>query len=463
MKKIISILLITILCVGTLSGCTQDELTATRFAQDLLSTDYGSFSGNISENGTLMAKFHGELNLSNPEDVFVDITVNPINMNNVTEEEQKIIIENNKLYSSTQLPLHDLSKDVPDIQTEQIKFQEFLNTYENLTRDIDYLYKDTQINTHSAFLNIMTETLGQDLREYCVTTLLNYQMIDKVMRIKDGFSYKMTGNDFLEFTDKIFTLIKNDPYGIAEYFAHLRDKESGYQYSKTNDFEIISLTEEYLKATIGLKNIVEEIEPRLTEYIKQNLADTLFDIKIAKYHNTYHILANIENLKGKNYALDFIFNNATGISSTTTTTNSVIKSYDTVMNESNQKVSTVNPTIEVNVTWDKYIASWTTNPAVMKSTEYNGKEKVNTVQFTLIDDRIYLPMRAILECLGETVYWDENEKQAYVMREERNIPMTGVIINDRTYLKIRDFSDIGYEISYEESGNTKNVRIVKGI
>lgn len=135
MKKIISILLITILCVGTLSGCTQDELTATRFAQDLLSTDYGSFSGNISENGTLMAKFHGELNLSNPENVFVDITVNPINMNNVTEEEQKIIIENNKLYSSTQLPLHDLSKDVPDIQTEQIKFQEFLNTYENLTRE----------------------------------------------------------------------------------------------------------------------------------------------------------------------------------------------------------------------------------------------------------------------------------------------------------------------------------------
>ena len=68
----------------------------------------------------------------------------------------------------------------------------------------------------------------------------------------------------------------------------------------------------------------------------------------------------------------------------------------------------------------------------------------------LIDNSVYLPLRQIMENAGYEVSWDGEQRKAYVTVAGEKIEMTGVIVNDRTYVKIRDFEKLGATIEYTE-------------
>lgn len=69
--------------------------------------------------------------------------------------------------------------------------------------------------------------------------------------------------------------------------------------------------------------------------------------------------------------------------------------------------------------------------------------------YLLEQGRLYAPMRNIAESFGEEVAWDQKAKKAYVVRSDKQIDMTGIIKDGRTYIKIRDFEKLGYKVSYE--------------
>lgn len=75
----------------------------------------------------------------------------------------------------------------------------------------------------------------------------------------------------------------------------------------------------------------------------------------------------------------------------------------------------------------------------------------------IIEDRTYLPMRAVAEKFGEQVAWDANARKAYVIKDGAKIDMTGTIIDNRTYIKIRDFEKIGYQVEW--NGEFRTVKI----
>lgn len=68
----------------------------------------------------------------------------------------------------------------------------------------------------------------------------------------------------------------------------------------------------------------------------------------------------------------------------------------------------------------------------------------------LVDNSVYLPLRQIMENAGYEVSWDAEARKAYVTVNGTKVEMTGVIINDRTYVKIRDFEKLGAKVEYEE-------------
>ena len=88
------------------------------------------------------------------------------------------------------------------------------------------------------------------------------------------------------------------------------------------------------------------------------------------------------------------------------------------------------------------------------SAELARKEGTETTYFEyrIIEDRIYLPLRKICEYFGEEVYWDNEEHKAYIIRGEEKIDMTGTIINDRTFIKMRDFEKLGYTLDWKDTG-----------
>lgn len=74
----------------------------------------------------------------------------------------------------------------------------------------------------------------------------------------------------------------------------------------------------------------------------------------------------------------------------------------------------------------------------------------NNTTVYVIDNSVYLPLRQITENSGYDVSWDAEAKKAYVTVDGKKIDMTGTIINNRTYVKIRDFEKLGASVEYSE-------------
>lgn len=83
-----------------------------------------------------------------------------------------------------------------------------------------------------------------------------------------------------------------------------------------------------------------------------------------------------------------------------------------------------------------------------EDSDYESKYCSSTAH--LIDGSVYLPLRQIMENCGYEVSWDGEARKAYVTVDGNKIEMTGVIVNDRTYVKIRDFEKLGATVDYEE-------------
>ncbi len=73
--------------------------------------------------------------------------------------------------------------------------------------------------------------------------------------------------------------------------------------------------------------------------------------------------------------------------------------------------------------------------------------------FHNIGGSMYLPMRRICERFGEVVDWDPELGRAYVVRGDTKIDMTGVLVDGRTFIKIRDFEKLGYFVDYQVDEN----------
>ncbi len=69
----------------------------------------------------------------------------------------------------------------------------------------------------------------------------------------------------------------------------------------------------------------------------------------------------------------------------------------------------------------------------------------------------YLPVRTIGEALNETVGWDSHAKQAYVVKDGKNINMAGAIYNGRAFIKIRDFEKLGYTVTWNSETKTATI------
>ncbi|MFA7079190.1 MAG: copper amine oxidase N-terminal domain-containing protein, partial [Syntrophomonas sp.] len=75
----------------------------------------------------------------------------------------------------------------------------------------------------------------------------------------------------------------------------------------------------------------------------------------------------------------------------------------------------------------------------------------------MVNSRTYLPLRLTGESLGEEVGWDQASHQAYVMQNGQRINMNGIIVNSRTYIKIRDFEQLGFKVGWNDAVRTVTI------
>ncbi len=83
-----------------------------------------------------------------------------------------------------------------------------------------------------------------------------------------------------------------------------------------------------------------------------------------------------------------------------------------------------------------------------------------TVKAILKNNYNYFPMRQISEMFGEKVVWDKATGEIYVDRNGKKIDMSGFIRNYTTYVKLRDFEKLGYEIGYERDPDLGDIATI---
>ena len=85
---------------------------------------------------------------------------------------------------------------------------------------------------------------------------------------------------------------------------------------------------------------------------------------------------------------------------------------------------------------------------------YNNYDNIDVdfgeIDLIIIDGRSYLPLRFVGEKFGETVGWEYQSKTAYIQRGDVRITMEGFIKDDKTFIKVRDFEKLGYNIDWIE-------------
>lgn len=88
----------------------------------------------------------------------------------------------------------------------------------------------------------------------------------------------------------------------------------------------------------------------------------------------------------------------------------------------------------------------TMNLFVLDKNETRGSYQVD---YEVNEDSSYLPLRFISEALGEKVEWNQKEQKAYILQGDKKVAMTGRVVNNRTYVKVRDFEKLGYRVNYQ--------------
>lgn len=84
----------------------------------------------------------------------------------------------------------------------------------------------------------------------------------------------------------------------------------------------------------------------------------------------------------------------------------------------------------------------------------NGLEvDFDEMETHLIDNRAYLPLRQVAEAFHETVVWDGSTENAYIESGDKRIEIKGTVIDDLTYVQIRDFEKADYSVKYNAKLN----------
>ena len=82
----------------------------------------------------------------------------------------------------------------------------------------------------------------------------------------------------------------------------------------------------------------------------------------------------------------------------------------------------------------------------------------NVVDVKVIDGSSYLPLRAVGELLGEDIKWDNQRKQPYVNAYENAfIYLDAKIIEDTSFVKLREIEKIGYTVTWDPDTNMVSI------
>lgn len=466
MKKSVSLLLVVLMSITMLTGCGVNDLGYLNLSKEIADVTEFEFDNNTKitvskeiaeKNYNIDMNLKGEANLTDLDAMYTSFDLQ-LKFNGIgIENPVNFKIADNKLYvsKSALLEIAELEKELEENQAYK-KVMEELNKKD--LKDIEYVmltdlgetYKDTTYKEMSdkAFDYIKTAFKGFDSK-----------LISKTSK---GYAMELTSEGALAFV------------------------ESLVKYLSENKELVFDETVKYVEAiytSIDMEDVSEEEMQEMIQAMKESrqdfydFVDGAAEMLKTSEINTYLDMVKGSSIKeelskeGSSYKdkLDakLVYEGVemgTIASSTTITPAKVekeaVKGKVITVEELEALYNTtenlVNPIKKMELEW--YSDSM---DAQVKNTRLEGNSSYDFKEYTIIDGRIYLPLRYVCETFGEQVEWDNAARKSYIVRGTEKIDMTGTIINSQTMVKIRDFEKLGYKVNYNQVDGVSTAVIEK--
>lgn len=457
MKKTLTLLLALLLVLPTLTACSTNEVTMLKMVNKMINVEIGEIDGTLTLKTphAMEIEFNGEFDLEDLQNPYLNLTVDLDTKTPYARRiiSGKILSDNNNLIISK-----NLVRTIKELQENK----EYLTLFDKEYKDYEYiLFKSSQIeDCFEYFKNLKGNLTIENINE--ISANLEELKPLKLVHMEEGdlIEFRLTPQNIEQATE-IFTNYLMD-----------NQKELVYETDSTITKNFLFNVTKSINDTKYIKTLLNktyETDDELNSEIKQFIRNynsfysTELNENSKKYSNSYltYIFGYNKYKKIFKHDISFKLNSRkekidiSGMSNFTVkerTVNKIILNNNSIIEYFEIDVEKENNTPDtINITWKN------NNNIAKIYTHYKKYDtsKEYDANYYIIEDRIYLPLRQICELLGLEVSWDDVEKKAYVTKGKNKVDMTGTIIGDRTFIKIRDFEKIDLLVSYTENGENK--------
>lgn len=469
-KRTISLMLSLVMLLSVLTGCSTNELGYLSLSRELAALTQFSFENTTNievtedvagEDYNAAINLKGKANLDDLNSIYMDIDVTfSINGLKSTDPVNFIIADNN-VYASKNMVLQLITFDEM-LNGESTESVEVINDlYNNGLKDVEYILLSDLGEMENIEYSTDYKEMQDDAIDYITTAFKGFDS-KLITKINGGYSVELTSQSAMEFLERLIVY-------VSEHREHVFDETVKYVENLYSNTEFEGMTSEDKEALIAeLEASRQDFYDFLDEAVMIIETDELAAIEELVHGSTIkQDVVKTGTTYKENSAAEIVVE---GVSMGN------LSSETLLIPENVEKVSVTESVMSIEEAEELYEKTENKiNPAQTMQlmwyadvfdmdvdiTRKSGKTDWNTQPYTIIENRVYLPLRYIGETFGEEVYWDNDARKAYVVRGNEKIDMTGVIVESRTMVKVRDLEKLGYKITYSLDGDISTAVIEK--
>jgi hypothetical protein len=469
-KRTMSFMLSLVMLLSVLTGCSTNELGYLSLSRELAALTQFSFENTTNievseevagEDYNAAINLKGKANLDDLNSIYMDVDVT-FSINGVESTEPiNFIIADNNVYASKNMVLQIIKFDEM-VNGEATESVEVINDlYNNGLKDVEYILLSDLGEMDSIEYRTDYKEMQDDAIDYITTAFKGFDS-KLITKINGGYSVKLTSQSALEFVERLIVY-------VSEHREHVFDETVKYVENLYNNTEFEGMTSEEKEEIIAeLKASRQDFYDFLDEAVMILETDELASLEeLVRGSSIKQDVVKTGTTYKENSSVEIVYEGTSigKLSAETLVTPenvekvSVTESVMTLEEAESLYAKTenkINPAQTMQLMW--YADDYDLDVDI---TRKSGKTDWNTQPYTIIENRVYLPLRYIGETFGEEVYWDNDARKAYVIRGNEKIDMTGVIVESRTMVKVRDFEKLGYKITYTLDGEISTAVIEK--
>lgn len=464
-KKLVSLALVGVMSISMLTGCGVNDLGYLKYTKDLSNITEYSFENNTTinvseemagEEFNVDFTLDGEANLEDLKSMYMSFDllfkVNDMGI----ENPMNFKIADNKVYVSKNSLLEVITlARIMESDSEAKVMQE---VYDNDLKDVDYILLT---DLGDVYKDMTYKEISDNGYDYLTKAFKGFDS-KLITKTSKGYSVELSSENALTFVQNLVTyLYENKALVFDETVSYVKNLYSNMEMEGFTEEDKQEMFTELEESREDFYEFIDEAALFLASGELDTYIDMVDGSKIKselykdgkKYKEKAEMKIVYEGTEMGNL-----------VSETTITPEDIekaevvgniveVEKLEGLLDAAEDKI---NPIQKMDLEW--YPGD---SDAMVTSTRLEGNTDFDIQPYTIVDGRIYLPLRYIGEAFGEEVSWDDATKTAYIVRGAEKIEVTGILFDSKTMIKVRDFEKLGYKVEFIQDGELSIATISK--